>query len=159
MPPQHEVDSLPDIPCACASVRRAARLVTQLYGHEMGDRVEPSQFSLLSVLERRSGCNQASLSRALGFDKTTMSRNLRLMKKNGWIERARAEDRRERGYRLTPAGERLLAETRPGWKRAQAKLRAAIPAAEWENMFKVFGLVARAAHAVRNPDANKEPDE
>jgi len=140
---------LPDLECACAGVRRAARLVTQLYGHEMGKRIEPSQFSLLVALERLPGCSQTLLGRALGFDKATLSRNLRLMERNGWIELARAEDQRERGYRLTSSGEELLAATKPGWKRAQEKLRAAMTAADWENMSKVFGLVARAAVQAR----------
>jgi len=138
---------LPDLDCACASVRRAARLVTQLYGREMGNRVEPSQFSLLSVLRRRPACSQTSLGRALGFDKTTLSRNLRLMRRNGWIEPAKAET--QRGYRLTAAGQELFAATKPGWKRAQAKLRAAMTAGEWANMLHVFSLVARAAQEAR----------
>jgi DNA-binding MarR family transcriptional regulator len=140
---------LPDLGCACASARRAARLVTQLYGYEMGNRVQPSQFALLAALDNRPGCSQTLLGGALGLDKTTLSRNLRLMQRNGWIELVKAEDQRERGYRLTSAGEELLNATKPGWKRAQEKLRAAMGAGEWENMLNVFGLVARAAQEAR----------
>lgn len=142
--PPGESGTLPDLDCACASVRRAARLVTQLYGREMG-KVEPSQFMLLSVLKHRAGCGQAPLGRALGFDKTTLSRNLSLMRRNGWIELAKSDDKRERGYRLTSSGEEVLATAKPGWKRAQEKLRAAMTSAEWETMWKVFAVVARAA--------------
>jgi DNA-binding MarR family transcriptional regulator len=136
---------LPDLGCACAAVRRAARLVTQLYSREIGHGVEPTQFMLLSVLHGRPGCSQAPLSRALGLDKTTLSRNLLLMKRNGWLEPARSEDERERGYRLSPVGEKLLAATRPGWKRAQRKLQSAIRKGEWESMLNIFGHVAEAA--------------
>jgi DNA-binding MarR family transcriptional regulator len=55
-----------------------------------------------------------------------MSRNLRLMETNRWIELDSTEDRRERRYRLTPAEEKLLSAAKPGWMRAQAKLRAAL---------------------------------
>jgi DNA-binding MarR family transcriptional regulator len=143
---------IPDIDCACAGVRRAARLVTMLYGEEMGARVEPSQFMLLSVMSERPGSPQASLGRAFGFDKTTLSRNLSLMKKNGWIELVEAEDRRDRGYRLTAIGEQLLADTKPGWKRAQEKLRAAMSREDWDNMIQVFGHVARAAQQARTKE-------
>jgi DNA-binding MarR family transcriptional regulator len=141
---------LPDLECACASVRRAARLVTVLFGREMGADIEPSQFSLLTALQRQPGCGQVSLGRALGLEKTTLSRNLRLMKKNGWIAPAVTGDLRERGYRLTSAGEKLLAAKTPAWKRAQAKLRAAMSdggtaGSEWEVAMKVFSSVAKAA--------------
>jgi DNA-binding MarR family transcriptional regulator len=137
---------LPDLECACASIRRAARLVTLLYGDELGRNIEPSQFALLTVLQRFPGRGQMSLGRVLGLDKTTLSRNLRLMKANGWIEPALTDDDlRERGYRLTAAGEKLLAAKKPGWKRAQDKLRASLSAGEWEIAMKVFGRVAAAA--------------
>jgi DNA-binding MarR family transcriptional regulator len=138
---------LPDLPCACANLRRAARLVTQLYSQEMGPAIEPTQFALLSALEGRAGISQAALGRALGLDKTTLSRSLRLMQKNGWIEPASTGDRRERCFELTRAGEKLLAETKPGWQRAQAKLRATLGSKEWDAMRTAVSRSAEAALA------------
>jgi DNA-binding MarR family transcriptional regulator len=140
---------LPDLHCACANLRRAARLVTQLYSREMGREMEPAQFSLLSALSHRPGATQAPLGRALGLDKTTMSRNLRLMQRNGWIEPAPTNDQRERGFRLTPRGEKILSAARLGWLRAQAKLRTALKAGEWETMLKVVGRITEAALAAQ----------
>jgi DNA-binding MarR family transcriptional regulator len=149
---------LPELHCACASLRRAARLVTQLYSHEMSGGVEPSQFSLLSALSQRPGAGQAPLGRALGLDKTTMSRNLRLMEKNGWIELAVSGDRRARGYRLTASGERLLADMKPQWGRAQARLRAAFDPGEWEAMLKAFDRTAEAALVARHTEPRASGD-
>jgi DNA-binding MarR family transcriptional regulator len=146
---------LPDLGCACANLRRAARLVTQLYSHEIGPDVEPAQFSLLSALHRNPGASQAPLGRALGLDKTTMSRNLRLLEANGWLKLALTEDRRERCYRLTPAGEKTLAASKPGWVRAQVKLRAALQTGEWETLSTVFGRVAEAALAAQQGKSEK----
>lgn len=137
--------SLPDLECACATARRVARLLTQLYSQEMGRKLEPSQFALLTALSCMPGASQAPLGRALGLDKTTLSRNLRLLEKNGWIEPAPHEDQRERGFRLTRNGEKILIAARPGWLRAQNRLRSVMKAGEWENMMKVFGLTAKAA--------------
>jgi DNA-binding MarR family transcriptional regulator len=144
---------LPELPCACASLRRASRIVTQLYSSEMGGEIEPGQFSLLTALKEHPEASQTPLVRALGLDKTTMSRNLRVMQKNGWIEpgkhRAAAGDRREKSYHLTPAGEAILAATHPAWVRAQKKLAAVLSPAEWDMMLKLSHLVAEAAVTLR----------
>lgn len=148
------MDPLPDLECACANLRRAARLVTQLYSHEMGGGLEPPQFALLSALARTRAAGQSTLGRVLGLDKTTLSRNLKLLLRNGWIESAPSTDRRERGYRLTSEGDRLLAATQPGWQRAQQRLRDVLPPGEWERMQSVFSRVAEAAEGVLK-DAGK----
>ncbi|MCU1238609.1 MAG: transcriptional regulator, MarR family [Candidatus Solibacter sp.] len=140
---------LVDLNCACAGIRRTARLVTQLYSHEMDSTVEPAQFSLLTVLNHRPGATQSAIGRALGLDKTTTSRNLRLIQQYGWIEPAPTDDHRERGYRLSPSGRRLLAAAKPGWQRAQRKLRAALKPGEWEAMFDVINRVAAASLAAQ----------
>jgi DNA-binding MarR family transcriptional regulator len=134
-----------DLVCACATVRRTARLVTQLYSREIANGLEPAQFSLLTMLSRKPGTTQASIGRALGMDKTTASRSLLLMRKNAWIEPFLTDDHRERGYRLTPAGKKLLAAAKPGWQRAQRKLRANLKPDEWDAILEVLNQVAEAA--------------
>jgi len=141
--------SAPEFVCACAAVRHAARLITQLYEDELRDHLAVPQFGLLSVIEQRPGCNQATLARTLDFDKTTLSRNLKLMKRKGWIGHAVSNDQRERGYHLTAAGQKLLRAARPGWKRAQARLRSAMSREQWETMWGTFGTMTKAAHDAR----------
>jgi DNA-binding MarR family transcriptional regulator len=131
--------------CACSALRHASRLITQIYEEELREHLATPQFTLLSVLHALPGCNQATLARRLDFDKTTLSRNLKLLEKNGWIEHTASDDRRERGYRLTSAGAKVLAAAKPGWKRAQGRLRAAMTASQWETMWKTFGNITDAA--------------
>src|SRR6185295_5963120 len=124
-------DSLVDLPCACATVRRAARAVTQLYDrHLRATEIEGTQFTLLSVLSSLGPCSQAAIGHRLALDKTTLSRNLKLLKNKGWIETTAAEDGRERRYVLTVAGEKRLAAAKPAWRRAQEHLRSAMTAKE-----------------------------
>jgi DNA-binding MarR family transcriptional regulator len=142
---------LPDIECACATVRRAARLVTQLYDEEFRGHLEASQFALLSAIERQSGCNQSMLAKALGLDKT-LSRNLSVLARRGWVERQAVTDQRERGFRLTPAGLGLLKTARPAWKRAQARLRSAMTGEQWDQMRQAFRALTNASYQALNKE-------
>jgi DNA-binding MarR family transcriptional regulator len=132
------MNSLPDLGCVCATARRTARLVTQMYAREMGSSVEPAQFTLLAALERNPGAQQGHLGAALGLDKTTMSRNLRVMERNGWIERTPR-------YRLTKAGAQVLTKARPGWSRAQEKMKTALGTEDWHNALNLLNRVAEAS--------------
>lgn len=138
------------IVCACAETRRAARLVTQLYSRVMGPEIEPPQFALLTTLQALGGCGPAELGRKLGVDKTTLSRNLALVEKKGWVGREATADARERRRVVTPAGAAILAATKPRWAKAQSRLRAQMSAEEWRSALEVFAKVARAAQAAES---------
>jgi DNA-binding MarR family transcriptional regulator len=142
---------LPELGCACATIRRAARLVTQLYSEEMSQKLEPTQYSLLSALSQEPGANQARLGRALGLDKTTMSRSLRLMETNGWIEQGPSDDQRERGFQLTPLGKKLFREAKPRWVQAQARLADGLKSGELEDLLRAVNRIAEAALAAQQP--------
>lgn len=136
--------------CACSEVRRVARLVTQFYSRVMGPDIEPPQFVLLSALDALGACGPAVLGRKLGIDKTTLSRNLALMEKKGWVESTATADARERHRTLAPAGAKILAATKPRWAEAQSRLRAQMSATEWQCAMEVFGAVAHAAQAAES---------
>jgi DNA-binding MarR family transcriptional regulator len=104
---------------------------------------------LLSAIASRPKSNQSALARTLAFDKTTLSRNLALLKKNGWVEYVATDDQRERGLRLTAAGTGLLAAARPGWRRAQKRLQSAMTVAQWNAMWRVLRDVTNSAHQAR----------
>ncbi|MBI3400829.1 MAG: winged helix-turn-helix transcriptional regulator [Acidobacteria bacterium] len=137
-------------PCACATVRRAARAVTQLYdGHLRSSEIEGTQFALLSVLSSQGPCSQAAIGHRFALDKTTLSRNLKLLKDKGWIETAAAADGRERRYVLTAAGEKRLAAAKPAWRRAQEHLRTSMTAKEWDAMWKLLHAMTAAAQTAQ----------
>jgi DNA-binding MarR family transcriptional regulator len=142
--------------CACAAVRRAARAVTQLYDSWLRPhRIEGPQFALLAMLDRVGACNQATMGRRFDLDKTTVSRNLKLLKRNRWIEYLPGSDARERLVTLTPTGRRRLASARPAWLKAQQELRSSMTARDWDAIWTAFHTVTHAAQSARRGDAQK----
>src|SRR5712692_345559 len=97
--------ALGNLPCACAAARRVARTLTQMYdGWLRSSEIEGPQFALLAILDRHGPCTQTTVGRLFALDKTTLSRNLKLLKRQGWIHVAPGEDARERHVSLTPIG-------------------------------------------------------
>ena len=146
--------TIADLPCACATARRAARALTQLYdGRLRQSQIEASQYALLSAIDRMNGANQATIGRMLELDKTSLSRNLQWLKRKGWIELSAADpsknDGRERRFVLSAEGRQKLESAQPAWQAVQEQLRSELSAAEWETMWKVFRVVTQAAQRLR----------
>jgi DNA-binding MarR family transcriptional regulator len=143
-------ESLPLLACACASLRRTARVVTQLYETELqGTGLRATQFTLLQALEQLGAASQGMLGRLLALDATTLSRTLPPLERAGWIRAAAGRDRREVRWSLTPAGRRRLAGALPAWERAQERLRTGLPAKHWRMLIEDLASVGAAARSPR----------
>ena len=134
------------LPCACASLRRASRAVTQVYDQELrGSGLRVTQFTLLQALELSGNLTQGRLGELSSLDSTTLTRTLRPLLGRGWMRSLPGEDRRERHFQLTPAGRRQLQYARPGWERAQQRLQKALGVRDWQGLQTVLVAVTEAA--------------
>jgi DNA-binding MarR family transcriptional regulator len=73
-------------------------------------------------------CRPAEVSRLLRIEKSTLSRDVDIMKQNGWLESQPPAGGRNQTIRLTPQGKNLLGRIRPSWEKAQADARSWIGA-------------------------------
>jgi DNA-binding MarR family transcriptional regulator len=73
------------------------------------------QFTTLSLIAGFGEITITHLADRLGTDRTTMTRNLDLLARKGWVTEAEAEDARLRILKLTKAGEAKLAAALPVW--------------------------------------------
>ncbi len=137
--------SVPALPCFCASIRRASRVLTQLYEQSLRPAgLRATQFTILQALSLAGELSQGQLGQVLGIDSTTLTRNLRVMRRHGWIEERRpAADRRERRLRLAEAGRRQFDRALPRWQSAQAKLRRLL-GARWHTLLQVSDEITNA---------------
>ena len=134
------------LPCACQNLRRLTRLVTRLYDQELRKAgIEISQFGLLTALATVGEANQKALSAGFAMDSTTLTRTLAVLRKQGWIHVRPGKDRRERVFRLTPAGKRQIAEAQPHWETAERRLRKTLDAPAWKQMQATVAQVTSAA--------------
>lgn len=109
--------------CACFNVRKTARVVTQLYDEVLrptGLRI--TQFALLVAAGGIGPVTVTRLAKMGAMDRTTLTRNLRPLEEQGFVQIEAGEDRRERQVTLTPRGQQALAAAFPLWEEAQAKI-------------------------------------
>ncbi len=109
--------------CLLTRTRRISRVITNIYDHEMRPLgVGSAQISLLATIARLDGASRAEIGRANYQDRSTLTRNLALLLKEGWVEELAAEGR-SRPIILSEAGRELLAAAAPKWRAAQAEAR------------------------------------
>lgn len=134
------------VPCFCGVLLIAARSVSRLYNEELRSAgLEATQHAMLTVLRHLGQVTMGDLGERLALDKTTISRNVKVLERSGWVAVERGEDGRERIVSLTGAGTRKLASARSAWDRAQQRMQAALPAGSFETIRRVLPDVALAA--------------
>lgn len=109
-----------ELPCYCASLRQAARAISQKYDAALrGSQLTITQFTLLTALGEIDRPRVNDLADALAMDQTTLSRTLRIMERDGLIAAVAGEDRRESRWILTARGRGRYKRAFPRWQAAQ----------------------------------------
>jgi len=132
--------------CACFDLRKATRAVSRLYD----DCLRPlglniTQYSLLRVIEPEQ-ISVSALSRAMVMDRTSITRALVPLERDGLIRSRAGSDKRTRIVSLTKRGAKLLAKARPRWDEAQKTFLNLIGDERWTVM---RGLLRDATRLVR----------
>lgn len=111
--------------CYCTQFRRSANKLTGIYD----DALRPvglkiTQFSLLRALERLGSATYNEIAVEAALDKTTISRNLKVLINAGWVVVGVApeEDARYRSAQLSKEGVKILRKAEPYWRVAQRQV-------------------------------------
>jgi DNA-binding MarR family transcriptional regulator len=108
--------------CPCINIRKAARVVTQIYDAALAPSgLRSTQFSVLLVVAGLQPVSMSDLAERVVMDRTTLTRNLVPLLDAGLISTTAGSDRRRREVELTDAGRRTLAHALQLWKKVQAQ--------------------------------------
>jgi DNA-binding MarR family transcriptional regulator len=139
--------------CLCATVRRAGRLLTRRYEDALRPAgVTVPQFELMMTLRALTvagAVNQSKLAQLLETDQTTLSRNLKLLLQQRWIEMAKDDhDARRRAYRLTTLGLAVLEVAQRCWRQVHEETERllGVPMVElWPSLDRILSTARNAA--------------
>lgn len=139
--------------CTYFHVRRATRALAERFDAALRPvGLKGTQFTLLVAIRLAEAPRLGRLAEVLGMDRTTLSRNLRPLERDGLVASGPGDDRRARMLRLTPAGEERLRAAYPLWEREQARIVAALGHDTWRGLMAGANAVHARVADEREPD-------
>jgi DNA-binding MarR family transcriptional regulator len=138
--------------CACYNLRRASRVVTQLfdaYFEELG--LKSTQYTVLAALMYESAGRPSvtHLAHALVLEQSSLSRNLAVLERQGLVRYEPGDDKRERIVLLTRAGRIALTRGYPVWKAAQRAVAEALDPKDLDIQLRSLRRLTKTAQSLR----------
>ncbi len=121
--------------CACFNTRKTARVLGQVYDRAL----EPSglkntQFTALAVANAYDGISITELSKAMEIERTTLTRNLNVLRRDGLVRVGPGADGRSKTVALTAKGRRKLEAALPLWTQAHERMLREFGAKRWKSL-------------------------
>lgn len=112
-------------PCLCFLIRKAGRIVTRSYDNVLKPcGLKVTQFGMLANIARHPATTVSELAELLSMDQTTVSRNLRVLEKSGYIRlEGEMTDHRIKRIQISDLGVSKMNEARPLWEQAQLEMQ------------------------------------
>ncbi|MGB5703719.1 MAG: MarR family transcriptional regulator [Polyangiales bacterium] len=133
--------------CACFNTRKTARVLGQVYDRAL----EPSglkntQFTALAVADAYDGISITELSKAMEIERTTLTRNLKLLERDGLVKVGPGADGRSKTVVLTAKGKRRLGAALPLWQNAHERMLREFGANRWKSLHKELDAMRTSLH-------------
>ena len=130
--------------CHCFNLRRATLAITALYDRHMENAgVTVQQFCALRHIRDAGSLSVTELSKRIGLDRTTLSRNLTLLERRGLLA-TQPSHGRQRRTALTLEGEKILDLALSHWRTAQQEVEARLGAERMETLEELLNLLLTA---------------
>lgn len=126
--------------CACRNLRMTSRVITQYFDKALlSAGLRATQFALLADISSREISTVGELAAALLMDQTTVTRNIEILRKDGYIEvRLGDDDSRKRCITITELGATALKDAIPSWEKAQQHIEEKIGKEKYEEFLKTL---------------------
>ena len=129
--------------CMHFNMRRANRVLNNIYdGYLQPCGLKGGQFTILRIINRMKTTTNSELQEIMLIDQTTLSRNLKPLIRDGFIEVRPGKDLRVKMLSLTPAGKELYIEGRKCWQKAQKNVKQRLGAKSTEQVMAASMLIA-----------------
>src|SRR5919198_1943717 len=130
--------------CTCGELRKAARAITLLYDNAFkSSGLLSTQFGVLQTIYNIDSTRISDLADKLGMDRTTLTRNLSVLERNGFIEISQGKDHRTRIVTATQKGRSAVAKTIFLWNEVQHKVKQEMGENSWRELMENLGRLLK----------------
>lgn len=113
--------------CLNLELRKANRVLSQIYDSYMAKcGLKTSQFSILRAINYLKITTNSQLQDVLVLDQTSLSRGLKPLIRDGFIEVKEGVDRRQKQLMLSKEGKALFTEAEAQWEQAQTYVESSL---------------------------------
>jgi DNA-binding MarR family transcriptional regulator len=126
--------------CTCGELRKAARAITLLYDNALkSSGLLSTQLNVLDVICNSDSTKISDLSGKQGMDRTTLTRNLSVLERQGFIKISPGRDHRTRIVTATQKGHNAVAKALPLWNEVQDKVKQQMGENSWRELMQNLG--------------------
>jgi DNA-binding MarR family transcriptional regulator len=122
----------------------AARAVTRAYDTALRPvGLRATQFAVLVAVGTEGALSITALAESMGMDRSTLTRNVRPLAKEGLLTVGREGWHRSRTIEITERGRARVREALPLWERAQATLKRQLGEPQWTGVNESLAALAQ----------------
>jgi DNA-binding MarR family transcriptional regulator len=137
--------------CTCSELRKAARAITLLYDNAFkSSGLLSTQFGALQVIYDNDCIRISDLAGQLGMDRTTLTRNLSVLQRHGFIEISQGKDHRTRIVTATQKGRNAVSKTILLWNEIQRKVKQKMGENLWRELMQNLGELLKVTDQLTN---------
>jgi DNA-binding MarR family transcriptional regulator len=130
--------------CACFDLRKTTRAVSRMYDEFLRNKgLNITQFSLLRLIRTEKELSISTLGRYMAMDRTSITRALVPLERDGLIDSRPGADKRIRIISVTSKGRKLVENAEPEWHKAQEALMEIVGEDSWRAMCTLLRETAR----------------
>jgi DNA-binding MarR family transcriptional regulator len=130
--------------CTCGELRKAARAITLLYDNAFKSTgLLSTQFNVLQAIYNIDSIRISDLANKLGMDRTTLTRNLSVLERQGFIEISQGKDQRTRIVTATQKGRSVVSKTILLWNEVQRKVKQEMGENSWRELMQNLGQLVK----------------
>jgi DNA-binding MarR family transcriptional regulator len=137
--------------CTCGELRRAARAITLLYDNAFkSSGLLSTQLGVLDVICNIESIRISDLAEKQGMDRTTLTRNLSVLERQGYIKISSGNDHRTRIITATHKGRSAVTKTIPLWNDVQRNVKQEMGETSWHELMQNLNHFVRVANQLND---------
>jgi len=141
--------------CLATRVRLLNRTITGIYDEKLRPLgLTAGQLNVLAMIAGRSPVSPGDVARRLNMEKSTVSRTVGRMHRNGWLDVTRGDAGRSQALTVTREGLALIEASVPSWEEAQVRARALLGPRGADSIHRIGNRVWSRLHLL---EGGKQP--